>query len=391
MRVFLLGGAGEVGQYFAQRAAKNPAITEITVAGRNAGKAKKAALAIGEKANSKTAEATDETQLVRLVRGYDILVNTSGPDYLVQPHTVRAAIRAGVHYCDVSCDGQSAEQVLELNSDAKAAGITAIIGIGWGPGMDNLMMVHAARQLDKADSVHTCMALTFTRLVKEDTSKIADDMRKSAQFSASWETFMRVYSGQCKIFRDGKWAIVNPFENEVIMQNPKGGVVKLYPACGAEPITVPRSLQGLKNASLLTCYFPLPLNEVAHKLATRIKAGEISTKEAAIAFIETAGSERHGWAPTTQEFPEDFWITATGIKDGMRVRYTLIPTSGWLSTAGPLYIAAKRILDGKFKEHGILPPEACFDPVPFMEEVASNEPGWTKEKRLFEENLERLE
>ena len=42
-------------------------------------------------------------------------------------------------------------------------------------------------------------------------------------------------------------------------------------------------------------------------------------------------------------------------------------------------------------EHGVLPPEACFDPLPFIEEVASNGPGWTKEKKLFETNPERLE
>jgi len=389
--LFLLGGAGEVGQYFAERAVKNPAITEITIAGRNAEKAKKAASAIGEKANSTTANATDEAQIARLVRDYDVFVNTSGPDYLVQPHTVKAAIKAGVHYCDVSCDGAAAEKVLKLDAKAKAAGVTAIIGIGWGPGMDNLMMVHAARQLDKADSVHTCIAMTFTSLVKEDTNKIAANIESSAQFSASWETFMRAYSGPCKIFRDGKLVIVDPFRSEVTEQNPKGGVVKLYPACGAEPITVPRSLPGLKNSSLLICFFPLPLNEVARRLAPRIKAGEIGTREAAIEFIKTAGSERDRWTPTTEKFPDDFWITATGVKYGKRVRYTLIPSSGWLSTAGPLYTAAKRILDGKFKERGVLPPEACFDPVPFMEEVASNEPGWTKEKGLFEERFDKLE
>jgi len=198
--VFLLGGAGLVGQYFAARAAKNPAITEITIAGRNAEKAKKAASAIGEKANSTTADATDETQLARLIRDYDIFVNTSGPDYLVQPHTVRAAIREGVHYCDVSCDGPAAEKVLKLDKKAKAAGITAIIGIGWGPGMDNLMMAHAARQLDRADSVHSCMAITFTDLAGGDIGKINGCRSESSNSTSFIEKIHKMLDRVVRIF-----------------------------------------------------------------------------------------------------------------------------------------------------------------------------------------------
>ena len=389
--MFLLGGAGLVGQYTAKNLAANSTVSEITIAGRNLDKARQSASVIGEKGNSIKADATDEKGLARLVADYDILVNTSGPDYVVQPPAVRAAIRAGVHYCDVSCDGPAAEKVLELNAEAKAAGITAIIGIGWGPGLDNLMMVHATRQLDRADSVHTCIALPFTDLVSGDTSKIAAEMRNSGPYSASWETFMRLFSGQCKIFREGKWVAVDPFENEVVTPNPKGGIVRLYPVCGPQPITVPRSAPGLRDASVLISFFPLPLNELAHKLTSRIKAGEIGTREAAIAFIETAGSERDRWAPTRQEFPEDLWITASGVKDGSRVRYTLVPTSGWMSTAGPLYTAAMMLLNGKIKEDGIFPPEACLEPIPFMEEVASIVPGRPPDAKLFEESFERVE
>jgi saccharopine dehydrogenase-like NADP-dependent oxidoreductase len=391
LRVFLLGGAGLVGQYTARNFAANATVSEITIAGRNLEKTRQAASALGEKGNSIKADATDEKGLARLVAGYDILVNTSGPDYVVQPPAVRAAIRSGVHYCDVSCDGPAAEKVLRLRNKAEAAGITAIIGIGWGPGLDNLMMVHAARQLDRADAVNTCMALTMTDLVSGDTNKIAAELRDSGPFSASWETFMRLYSGQCKIFRDKRWVTVDPFESGVVTANPKGGTVKLYPACGPQTITVPRSVPGLRDASVLISYFPLPLNELAHKLASRIKAGEISTKEAALSLIETAGSEREGWTLTPQEFPEDLWITASGIKDGARVRYTLVPTPGWMSTAGPLYTAAMMLLNGKIKEHGIFPPEACLEPIPFMEEVASIVPGRPAGAKLFEESFENLD
>ena len=391
MRVFLLGGAGLVGQYAAKYLAANVAVSEIAIAGRNMDKAKNAASAIGEKGVSIKADATDEKGLAELVADYDVLVNTSGPDYMVQPPAVRAAIRAGIHYCDVSCDGPSTEKVLELDAEAKDAGTTAIIGIGWGPGLDNLMMLHATRQLDRADSVHTCMAITFTDLVSGDVKKVAKEMRDSGPFSASWETFMRLFSGQCKIFHDNRWVAVDPFESEVVTPNPKGGTVKLYPVCGPQPITVPRFVPGLRDASVLISFVPFPLNELVRKLASRIRAGEIGTRQAAIEFIETAGSERDHWAPTHQEFPEDLWVTASGLKDGASVRYTLVPTSGWMGTAGPLCTAATMMMSGKIKENGIFPPEACLDPIPFMKEVATITTGRPTDAKLFEESFERLD
>lgn len=84
-------------------------------------------------------------------------------------------------------------------------------------------------------------------------------------------------------------------------------------------------------------------------------------------------------------------MIAKGVKNGHLVRYTLDANTDWLTTDGPLYTAGMMLLKGRIKEHGIFPPEACLDPIPFLEEVALSEPGWTKEKMLFEEKLERLE
>jgi lysine 6-dehydrogenase len=392
-RVFLLGGAGLVGQSAAEKFAKNPHVTEILIAGRNTDKARNAALAIGDKANAAKADATNEEDLAQMISGYDILVNASGPDYLVQPPCVKAAVKAGIDYCDVSCDGPAAAEALKLDRQAKSAGMTAIIGIGWTPGLDNLMMVHAARQLDEAVSVHSCIVWPMTDLVTGDARKVADDLRNSGPYAASWETGMRCYSGKCQVFRDGGLVTVNPSENEVVTSGLDGRPVRMYPACGPEPITIPRYLQGIKNVSLLLSFTPFPLNELAHTLAQRINTGEIDTKEAAVTFIETAASDRDRWLVSTDSVPENwpFWVTAEGIKDGSRVRYTLKPDSRWMGTGGPLYTAAMALLDDKVGQQGVLPPEACFDPIPFMEEVASIVPGWPSGTELFEESFEDLD
>src|SRR4030067_2279036 len=247
LRVFLLGGAGMVGQATAERLAANAAVSEITIAGRDPEKANRAASAIGEKANSVKAEATDEKQIARLVRGYDLFINTSGPDYVVQIPVVKAAIRAGVNYCDVSCDAPAAEKVLKLNTKARAAGMTAIIGIGWAPGLDNLMIAHAVKQLDEAESVLACLIWPLTELANGGANKVAAELRDHAQFSASWETGMREFSCPFKIYRDGKWMVVDPFKNGVSLSHPKIRPFTDYPACGPEPITLHRNVRGVKS------------------------------------------------------------------------------------------------------------------------------------------------
>lgn len=393
MRIFLLGGSGLVGKYFSERAVKNPKITEITVAGRSAEKAKEAASAIGEKANSVTADATDESQVARLVRDYDIFVNTSGPDYVVQPHTVKAAVKAGVDYCDVSCDAQAAEEVLSLDKKAKAAGMTAIIGIGWTPGLDNLMMKHIATKMDEVEMMHACLVWPVPEVVKGDTKNVVDELRSNGPYSASWETGMRCFSGQCKVYREGRWVVVDPSKNGVDLVDPFGEQLRAYPACAAEAITLPRFVQNMRGLSVLVSFCPFGLNELALQLAARIKSGEIDTKEAAVSFLEMPASDPKRWLSGSEKVSKDwsFWMTATGVKDGAKVRYTIYPSSEWMSTAGPLYLAAQKLLEGKVREHGVLPPEACFDPMPFMEEVASTVPGRPKDKKLFDERWERLE
>lgn len=382
-----------MGQSVAEKMAKDPAITEITIAGRNSEKAKRTASAIGEKANSMKADVMDEGEIARTAADSDAFVNTSGPDYVVQLPAVRAAIKAGVNYCDVSCDGPAAETVLMLDAKAKDAGISVIIGIGWTPGLDNLLMAHMVRQLDETEVVQTCLVWPVTDVVKGDSKKVAEELRNSGPFSASWETGMRCFSGQCKIYGNGKWVVVDPFENAVTLPDPYGGLVTAYPACGAEPITIPRYVRGVKSVSVLLSFCPFPLNELARQLAVRIRSGEMSTKEAALAFIETAGADRERWLAGSEKVTEEwpFWIVAQGLKDGSRVRYTLNVSPDWPSTGGPLYTAAKMLLEGRIKERGILPPEACLDPLPFMEEVASIVPGRPMAKKLFDESIERLD
>src|SRR3990172_12522293 len=125
---------------------KSEWVWEVVLGGRDLEGAERAATELGPKASPVAIEATDEQRLTSLAADCDLIVNAAGPDFKVPLPAARAAIAAGTNYCDVGADGAMTEQVLELDADARAAGVTIIPGIGVAPGLTNLMAVHAARQ-----------------------------------------------------------------------------------------------------------------------------------------------------------------------------------------------------------------------------------------------------
>ena len=85
------------------------------------------------------------------------------------------------------------------------------------------------------------------------------------------------------------------------------------------------------------------------------------------------------------------WAVATGYKNGRKARYFCWPSMhlDWTSTG--LMIAALRILNGEVAMHGVFPPEACFELVPFLEEAAKFVPEEQRDKPLLNERFEWLD
>lgn len=393
MRVFLLGGAGYVGMLTAKRLADHPKVSEVAIAGRNVERAKQGASEIGEKGSYARADAMDIEGLARALGGYDVLINTAGPDFLIQPKAVRAAIEAGVHYCDIAADGPSAEDVLNLTEKAEDAGITAIIGIGSCPGVSNLMMMHAASQFDEVDEVRFYGTLPLAEfmepMLRSDSSKIDE----SGQVSASLETLMKWYERPARVFRNGKLTSVDPFDSGITATLPGGCTLTAYPANTVEPITIPRYLEAVKNVSVLGCIVPSPLIELIRQLTDEISARKKGTREAVLAFVKEVKEDKGKWLANPENAPLEFiaWASATGVKNGERGLYTMVQGKEWVSTAAPLSLATLKLLNGEMMTRGVLPPEACFEPMPFMKEVAYNVLDGPSDTALFDESFKQLD
>ncbi len=153
MRVVALG-AGGMGRYAAKTAAGFDFVDELIIADLDQSAASRLAESIGSKARSMRVDVTDASSLATAFEGAHAVLNSVGPFFRLGPPVLRAAIAAKCHYLDINDDWESTEAMMALNSDARAAGITAVIGIGASPGISNLLAVTAMRELDQVDEVY---------------------------------------------------------------------------------------------------------------------------------------------------------------------------------------------------------------------------------------------
>jgi saccharopine dehydrogenase (NAD+, L-lysine-forming) len=381
-KVFAIGGTGRIGRASSKILAENEIVSQVAIAGRDLRLAKQAAVEIGPKAIAIEVDATDEVRLASLARGYDLVVNTAGPDFRVALPVTRAAISAGVHCCDIAADGPSLERVLALDGKAQKAGVTIVTGIGHIPGTSNLMMQHAANQLDTVTDLQLCV---WWQLTREETDLFgdADAMRKTGRINASWQTVLTWVAGRVRTYRGGRLVEVDPFEEATEVALPmNGGTVRAIPIGSTEPITFPRRIPALRSVSVLMALLPPQLNELLRVQSQRIASGKSDVATATMAFLDAIAAEPDRWLQSRTKVPTDFGMmaTATGTRGNQTLRYSCWPAGPWESTVGPLTTAALRILHGNVRTRGVSAPEAIFEPIPFLEEAAqvglkSNDPG----------------
>jgi len=397
MRVLALGGYGTFGRHVARQLSASDLVTEIVIAGRNLNAAKEVADELGSKAVAVRIDALNEADIRLAANGSDLLVNTAGPDYVVSYPAARAAIHAGSDYCDLCADVNATERLLKLDHDAKAQNVAILLGMGAAPGQTNLLMKHASSQLDEVEDIRLLLTYNLVGMIShlcaEGPAKAASEMRRTGKVNASWETVMNWGGGRVLVYEKGKVVDVDPLKRLERMELPGEGSVVFFPIGSPEAITIPHFLRNIDSASYMMRVTPPQISDLYLGLADRIRRKEISTGEAAILFHEgVATKQKEEAAPSSWTEPKTNIIAvATGRKHGKRVRYSCRLAWGWVGASSALSVAALRILQGKVKERGVLAPEACFDPVPFFEELASTVPGRSKGKGLFEEKLERLE
>lgn len=363
MKVIVIGGAGDMGRVACETATADQEISKVIIADRDGAKARELADELGSKCSAIELDVTNESDLREAISQVDIVLNTVGPFYLFGPPVLRAAIAEKKHYADIADDWEPTWEMLKLDDAAKAAGITAIVGIGASPGVSNLLAATAYKQLDTVESLHTVWR-GGVGVPK------APERREDLKPAAAIDHWIHSLSDPIRIWRNGQYEDTIALETFEITV-PGIGKGQVWTCGHPEPLTLPRTFPDIKN-SFNIMYARPGLIEAARIVRDRVRAGEVDVPEGSKDFLMMP-NRRGPEAGEVPAFPGVF-AYAEGTKGGVPTRVTVstnvMPVGGMgESTCIPLAIAAGMIARNEITAKGVLAPEAAIDSDIFFERL----------------------
>ncbi|MEU8526544.1 saccharopine dehydrogenase NADP-binding domain-containing protein [Streptomyces sp. NPDC048629] len=360
-RVLVTGGAGEMGAHACRVLAGAEEIAEVLIADRNEQAAKALADELGPRAKPLALDIYDADGLAGALADVDFVLNTAGPFYQFGPLVLRAAIAARTHYLDICDDFEPTLEMLDLDANAREAGITAVIGVGASPGISNLLGVLAMDECEAVETIYTSWRASGFQRAEVDT-----DVRSSAAV----EHWIHNCTATIKAWRDGGLADAQPLEERTIGY-PGRGESPVWVCGHPEPLTLPRYRDGVRESLNLMSSRPR-LMEAVIRTADRVRSGELDVAEASQALVlepNTMGSAA-GPAPS---LPVLFAV-AEGTRNGKRVRVgarpLVVPDDSMATMTGiPLAVATLMAARGQVDRPGVHGPEV-IDARTFFDDLA---------------------
>ncbi len=366
-RITVLGGCGAVGSVAVRTLKELPDFNEIIIADINTVAAQKLAAELGGECTAIEVNALNAESIQSAIKGSEVVLNCVGPFYRFGPPILKAVIKSGINYVDICDDVEPTQALLALDFQAKAADISALIGMGSSPGVSNLLVRFAAEQLlERVDSIDIYHA--HGGEPTEGPAVIAHRIH--------------AMTSDIPIFLDGKHQTVRFFGDEGIALREKVtfheiGTHLCYPYPHPETITLPNYIKCKrvtnKGTVLPDVYFNFIMNLVKLGLIKEepimVNGTPVSPRDFTIAYIieererilkETKFGEQRGCAK----------IVVSGYKNGNPHQYVFslwsIGQAMGEGTGIPAALGATLIQRGKITTKGTFPPEAGVDPLEFL-------------------------
>jgi saccharopine dehydrogenase-like NADP-dependent oxidoreductase len=369
VRIVVLGSGG-MGQYAARTAANLPFVDDLVVADLNLAAPEACATPRGPNARGVAVDVLDEPALVSLLTGAAAVLNTVGPFFRLGPPVLRAAIKAKTNYLDINDDWESTEAMLALHEKARAAGITAIIGMGASPGISNLMAVLAMRELDEVEEV----------IAGFDLDAAMPEERGDKPAAATIHGLHQL-TGMIRVFTDGSFTDAKPMQR-IRFDYPGLGEQVGWTMGHPEAITFPKSHPDLRTARVVMTMGNG--NRIALTIvAALINAGLLSLERAAglVERIEGVGAP----VKTPGDYVGDMidggrglpplFAVARGRRQGAPASAAAAllsaPAVGMGGATGvPLATALGIARPDTEMQRGVFAPESAIDPRAFFEALA---------------------
>ncbi len=369
-KVIVLGGCGAVGRVAVKTLFQQDLFSRVTIGDINIGEAEKVAAQLDpRRVSALRVDAMDPESIKNAVSGYDLVVNCVGPFYKSVKTILQTVIEAKINYVDVCDDVDVTLEILGWDEKAKAAGITALIGMGSSPGATNLLAKFAADHLlDETEAIDIFHAHGGEPFEGEGVV--------GHRFHCMRIDIPMFLDGQLKYvkyFEEDGTALRRTFDFPALGNN-----IPVYPYPHPEQVTLPRyiDLKQVTNRGtvLPDAYYNLTSDLCRLGLDSRepleIHGQTVIPAEFAMAYI-IRERERILKAENFGQQRGCCSVVATGKKDGQYAQYRFHMASRSQAlgegTGIPAAMGAILLHQGKITEKGVLPPEACVDPVEFID------------------------
>lgn len=401
MNKILILGAGGVANVTAIKCAKNPEIfNEIILASRTLEKcdaiAKRALEMTGQKIQIMQIDVTEKGKLVPLLNEIkpNLVINLVDPYYDLI--IMEACLEAKVNYMDTANYEPENEARLrydeqwEFHEKFKEAGIMAVLGCGFDPGVTNAMTAYALKHYFK--EIHELHILDCN----------AGDHGHIFATNFSPEINIREVSAPARYWKDGQWVEIEPIINSKGSRQsfhqkfdyPEIGLRETYLIYHEELQSLVKNIPTIEYATFGMTFgeqYLTHLRVLRNVGMTRIDPVLYHGKEVIpIKLLEKLLPDPASLAKNyTGKTNIGCIVSGIGL-DGEKEKYYIynicdhaecyreVGSQGISYTAGvPPVTGAKMILSGQWKNKGVFNVEQ-LDPDPFMRELEKDGLPWTE-------------
>jgi lysine 6-dehydrogenase len=365
----LVIGAGMMGGALAHDLARSRGVERVILADINLERAREVAQRIGGNVDPVELDTRSPDKVVEIMKRASVAVGATSYSHNVG--LTEAAIRAGIHFCDLGGNMDVVDRQLALEKPAKAAGVCIIPNCGLAPGLACVIAAQAAGRFTSVDEIH----------IRVGGLPLHPRPPLNYQLVFSPEGLINEYIEPAEVLRDGKLqSVVSMLDLEEIEFPAPFGKLEAFNTSG--------------GVSTLTRMFAGKVKQLDYKT---IRYRGHCEKFKLLLDLGFASSEPIMAGPTFRTAREmfeemlrrrlpangpDVVLTRVSIrgligKEKNTLAYEMVDyydekekmTSMMRTTAFPTSIIAQMAAAGTITARGVHPPEQCVPLEPFLKEL----------------------
>jgi lysine 6-dehydrogenase len=268
--------------------------------------------------------------------------------------TLKAVIEAKKPYCDISF---MAEDATALDALAKENGVCAVVDCGVAPGMSNMLAGYAARVLEPCEKIEIYVG------------GLPVERSWPYEYKAGFapHDVIEEYVRPSRIVENGKLVVKEALSEPELLEFPGIGTLEAFNTDGLRSLAYTLKVPSMKEKTMrypghIALMRVLRETGLFSKEPIEVKGGKVRPLDVTAAMLFPRWTYEDGEADLTV-----MRVLAEGTLAGKRTRMTWDVLdyhdketdirSMSRTTAFPATIMARMILEGRFREPGVHPPE----------------------------------